>query len=76
MPEAVRAGRAGPFERMFWKRRDPAEKERRRYYLLPGMGRRAYRRKQRVILKYSIAFGLVISGLLAVVLYFLNRPRF
>lgn len=60
---------------MFWKRRGSAEKERRRYYLLPGMGGRAYRRKQRAILKYSIVFGLIISGLLAVVLYYLNRPR-
>lgn len=57
------------------RRRNSAEKERRRYYLLPGMGGRAYRRKQWTILKYSIFFGLIVSGLLAVVLYYLNRPR-
>lgn len=60
---------------MFWRRRNRAKRERERYYLLPGMGGRAYRRKQRVILKYSIAFGLVVSGLVALALYYLSRPR-
>ena len=50
------------------------EKERRRFYLLPGMGGRAYRRKQRRILKASILVGLIVSVLFALAVYFLNRP--
>jgi hypothetical protein len=60
---------------MFWNRDDKADKERKRFYLLPGMGGRAYRRKQKVILKSSVAVGLLISALIAVLLYLLNRPH-
>ncbi|HMP84003.1 MAG TPA: hypothetical protein PKA41_14990 [Verrucomicrobiota bacterium] len=49
------------------------EKERNRFYLLPGMGGRPYRRKQKLILKYSIAAGLVISAILAAIIYLVNR---
>lgn len=55
-------------------REDPAEKE--RYYLLPGQGGSSYRRKQRLIIKYSIIVGLLVSGLFAVIAYFVHRlPR-
>ncbi len=50
------------------------EREQRRFYLLPGMGGRALRRKQRLILRWSLAAGLVVSIVLAVLLYLLNRP--
>jgi len=60
---------------MFWTRNDKADKERERFYLLPGMGGRALRRKQKFILKSSLAVGLLISALIAVVLYFLNRSH-
>lgn len=60
---------------MFWSRNNKADKERERYYLLPGMGGRAYRRKQKVILNYSVAVGLVISILIAVAMYLLNRMQ-
>jgi hypothetical protein len=53
-----------------WFQRD---KERERFYLLPGMGGRALRRKQKVILKWSIAAGLLVSGLLAGLLYLISR---
>ena len=46
--------------------------EEHRYYLLPGMGR-ANRRKHAVILRWSIAVGLLISACLAAILYFMNR---
>jgi len=46
--------------------RDP---ERDRYYLLPGMGGRAVRRKQRTTLMWAIAIGLIVSGGMAALLY-------
>jgi hypothetical protein len=52
-----------------------AEKERERYYLLPGQGGQAYRRKQRFILKWSILAGLAVSAVMGAVLYWLNRPK-
>jgi len=49
------------------------DKERERFYLLPGMGGKARRRKELKFLRWSIAAGLVVSGILAVVLYLLSR---
>ena len=49
------------------------DNERKRFYLLPGMGGRAYRRKQRFILKSSLAVGVVVSLVLAALLYWFNR---
>ncbi|MCU0783342.1 MAG: hypothetical protein MUF81_04690 [Verrucomicrobia bacterium] len=60
---------------MFWTKDSKAEKEQKRFYLLPGMGGRAYRRKRKAILKSSVAVGLLISALIAVALYLLNRPH-
>lgn len=60
---------------MFWTKDSKAEKEQKRFYLLPGMGGRAYRRKQKFILKSSLAVGLLISVLIALALYLLNRPH-
>ena len=47
------------------------EKDRERFYLLPGMGGKAYRRKRNLILKASIAVGLIVSGVFALVVYLL-----
>jgi hypothetical protein len=58
--------------RMLWFERD---KERQRYYLLPGMGGRALRRKHRRILGWSIAIGLVVSAILTFLLYFISSQR-
>jgi len=55
--------------RMFDSKKD---KEKERYYLLPGMGGRAYRRKQNVILKASIAVGLIVAGIFALVMYLIH----
>ena len=46
-----------------------ANKDRKRFYLLPGMGGSAFRRKQRTILKWSIVAGLVFSAVVAAMLY-------
>jgi hypothetical protein len=54
---------------MFWS---PKKKEKERYYLLAGMGGRALRRKQKIILRWSIAAGLFVSFLLACLLYLLE----
>jgi hypothetical protein len=51
-----------------WFKRD---KERERFYLFPGMGGRAVRRKQRLMLQWGIAAGLLVSGAVALVIYLL-----
>ncbi len=54
---------------MFWSK---PNKEKERFYLLAGMGGRAMRRKHKVFLIWSIAAGLVVSGVMAAALYFFN----
>jgi hypothetical protein len=49
------------------------EKQRKRSYLLPGMGGRARRRKQNLILKCSILIGLGVAVIMATLMYWLNR---
>jgi hypothetical protein len=48
------------------------DKERERYYLLPGMGGRALRKKRYMMLKWSIAAGLLTSIALASILYLMS----
>ena len=48
--------------------------EKERYYLLPGQGGSSYRRKQRFILKAAIGVGVVVSAILAVLMFLLYRP--
>jgi len=55
---------------MFGSKKD---KERERYYLLPGQGGHAYRRKQRVILKWTILAAIGVSAVLAAALYWVDR---
>jgi hypothetical protein len=47
--------------------------ERERFYLLPGQGGAAYRRKQRKILLWSILAGLVVAAIFAGIMYLLDR---
>jgi hypothetical protein len=54
---------------------DTREKDSERFYLLPGMGGKAYRRKRNQILAASITVGLIVSGLFALVVWWLNRPH-
>jgi hypothetical protein len=49
------------------------DKERERYYLLPGQGGRSARRKHRRILLWSIGFGLVVSAIFAGVLCLMSK---
>jgi hypothetical protein len=50
-------------------------KENERFYLLPGQGGAAYRRKQRYLLAWAIIVGLLLSVALGALMYFLNKPR-
>jgi len=56
--------------------RPKANKERERFYLLPGQGGRAARRKHRYFLKWSVVAALVASAILGLVLYLANRLWF
>ena len=60
------------FFQMRWLERD---KERERFYLLPGMGGRARRRKEMRFLRWSLAAGLLVSAVLACVLYLMSRGK-
>ncbi len=55
---------------MLWFERD---KERHRFYLLPGMGGKARRQKELRFLRWSLAAGIVVSAILAVALYLMSR---
>jgi hypothetical protein len=48
-------------------------KERERFYLLPGMGGRASRQKQKWMLQWAIGSGLLVSGIVAFLMYCLNH---
>jgi hypothetical protein len=48
-------------------------KERERFYLLPGMGGRALKRKRKLMLQWSIAAGLLVSGIVASLLYLMYQ---
>jgi hypothetical protein len=50
-----------------------ARNERERFYLLPGMGGRALRRKRKVIMQWSIVAGLFVSAIVAGLLYVLYQ---
>ncbi len=54
---------------MIWNR----NKEKERFYLLPGMGGRALRRKNRIFLAWSLAAGLMVSLLVALILFMFNH---
>jgi len=51
--------------------REKAERE--RFYLLAGMGGRATRRKQKVFFQWAVAAGLVVSSVVAWLLYVMGR---
>ena len=55
--------------------RHDIEKEKKRFYLLPGQGGRAHRRKERFILKCSLLAALVVAAILAALMYWLDRPK-
>jgi len=53
------------------RHRKHREKEPERYYLFPGMGGRAARRKQVMMLKAGLGVGLIIALVVAGLIYFL-----
>ena len=61
--------------------RHDKEKEEKRFYLLPGQGGRAHRRKQWFILKWSVFAALVVAAIMAVAMswrwqcYWMNRSQ-
>jgi hypothetical protein len=48
------------------------DKEKERFYLLPGMGGRARRRKELVFLQWSLAVGAVVSFVFWLIMYLQN----
>ena len=57
---------------MVWFQRD---KERERFYLLPGMGGKAMRRKRKLMLRWAIVAGLFVSLVLACLLFWMAGSR-
>jgi hypothetical protein len=49
------------------------DKEKDRFYLLPGMGGKNLRRKRRKILQWSIIAGILTSAALASLLYLISK---
>jgi hypothetical protein len=48
------------------------DKEKERYYLLPGMGGKNWQRKRKQMLKWAIATGLLASAGVACLLYWFS----
>lgn len=48
------------------------DKEKDRFYLLPGMGGRALRRKRLAMLGWAVAVGIIVSLTVAAVFYWMN----
>ncbi|HZQ47734.1 MAG TPA: hypothetical protein VFC07_12020 [Verrucomicrobiae bacterium] len=57
------------FTGMIWFKRD---KEKERFYLLPGMGGKAMRKKNKIFLAWSIFAAVIVSFALALTLVLLN----
>jgi len=55
---------------MGWFKRD---KEKERFYLLPGQGGKAMRRKRKLILGWAIVAGVFVSAVLGFVLYWIGK---
>ncbi len=55
--------------------RSKAGKDHKRFYLLPGQGGQAYRRKQRFILKWTVITALLVSAALAAGLYWMSHSK-
>jgi hypothetical protein len=55
---------------MGWLKRD---KERERFYLLPGQGGRAMRRKRMIMLQWAVVAGIFVSAVLGFLLYWIGK---
>jgi hypothetical protein len=49
------------------------DKEKNRFYLLPGMGGKLYRKKQTFIITWSLAAALLVAIVLTLIMIWLNR---
>jgi hypothetical protein len=52
-----------------------SKKPRERFYLLPGQGGRSYRRKQQMLMRWTVSVALVFGLILAVVMWWQSRPH-
>lgn len=50
-------------------------KQNERFYLLPGQGGAAFRRKQRLFMACSILVGVLVSLALGALMYWMNKPK-
>ncbi|HEX7569125.1 MAG TPA: hypothetical protein VF492_01330 [Verrucomicrobiae bacterium] len=50
-----------------------SNKPRERFYLLPGQGGRSYRRKQQMLMRWTVSVALVFGLILAAVMWWLAR---
>jgi hypothetical protein len=57
---------------VFFRKKD---KPRERFYLLPGQGGRNFHRKQRLIMRWTVTAALVFGVALAVVMWWLAKPK-
>ncbi len=57
------------------RRNKDKDKDQNRFYLLPGQGGRAHRRKQWRILAGALIAALVVAGVMAALMYFMDRPK-
>jgi hypothetical protein len=55
----------------FGKKNKPRE----RFYLLPGQGGRNYHRKQRQILRWSVAVALFFGAIMGAMLWFYSKAK-
>jgi len=58
--------------RMFGRKTD---KETGRFYLFPGQGGSALRRKKRIFLAWAVVVALLLSAIFAGLMYWLNRTN-
>jgi hypothetical protein len=57
---------------VFFRKKD---KPRERFYLLPGQGGRNYQRKQLVFRFWAVVVALVFGTVMAMVMWWLSRPK-
>ncbi len=49
------------------------DKDTNRFYLLPGQGGRLYRKKQKLIIAWSLFAALLVSGIVVSIMYFTDH---
>lgn len=57
------------------RRNKDKEDDKHRFYLLPGQGGRAHRRKQWRILGWSLFAALLVAGAMAALMYWVDRNK-